>query len=312
MHLAPPFVRSLLVMLLVLTISAMLGALVWVAPLLQSRRPWLPPARLRPSRWGLLTVLAVLLTYRLLAVGISTEVMSRAGPAPAGAVPSFTSLMLAVTLVNAAALVVLPMVVRLLSRSSLADMGLTLDRFGANVKTGALAFLVVTPWVYLIFGLAQLVSRGHRHPLEEMVRREPSFAGIALAGVSAVILAPLAEELIFRGVLQGWLDRVLLETKNSSAVELAELELLPHEAPPPSLDDAQTRSKGRPLWPSVVISAAIFAAMHAPEMPAPIALFPLALVLGSLYQRTGSLVASVTLHALFNAFSTLMLLIAVA
>ena len=51
----------------------------------------------------------------------------------------------------------------------------------------------------------------------------------------------------------------------------------------------------------------VFAALHAPQWPAPIPLFVLALGLGIVYERTGSLLAPICMHAVFNGFSTLML-----
>jgi membrane protease YdiL (CAAX protease family) len=43
-------------------------------------------------------------------------------------------------------------------------------------------------------------------------------------------------------------------------------------------------------------------------MPAPVPIFVLAIALGYLTRRTGSLVPALTLHALFNGFSTMMLI----
>ena len=55
--------------------------------------------------------------------------------------------------------------------------------------------------------------------------------------------------------------------------------------------------------------AKVFAAMHAPQWPAPIAIFILSVALGTLYQRTGSLLAAALMHGTFNGFSTLVLLL---
>src|SRR5262249_9205882 len=55
----------------------------------------------------------------------------------------------------------------------------------------------------------------------------------------------------------------------------------------------------------IVLTSALFAAVHIPQWPAPIAIFFLSVGLGVVYQRMGSLFASFLLHALFNAFSTL-------
>ena len=49
--------------------------------------------------------------------------------------------------------------------------------------------------------------------------------------------------------------------------------------------------------------------MHAAQWPAPIAIFVLSVALGTLYQRTGSLLAAIAMHGTFNGFSTLLLLL---
>src|SRR5262249_28766190 len=58
----------------------------------------------------------------------------------------------------------------------------------------------------------------------------------------------------------------------------------------------------------IAVTSVIFAAMHGPQWPAPIALFVLSFVIGYVYQRTGSLIAAICMHATFNGFSTLLLL----
>jgi Type II CAAX prenyl endopeptidase Rce1-like len=60
----------------------------------------------------------------------------------------------------------------------------------------------------------------------------------------------------------------------------------------------------------ILLTSIIFAVMHLPQWPAPIAILLLSLALGTVYQRTGSLLASITMHATFNGFNTLLLLLA--
>jgi len=50
--------------------------------------------------------------------------------------------------------------------------------------------------------------------------------------------------------------------------------------------------------------------MHLPQWPAPIAILLLSMALGTVYQRTGSLLAAITMHATFNGVNTLLLLLA--
>jgi membrane protease YdiL (CAAX protease family) len=57
-----------------------------------------------------------------------------------------------------------------------------------------------------------------------------------------------------------------------------------------------------------MLTSFLFAAVHLPQWPAPLAIFLLSLGLGVVYQRTGSLVASVVMHGLFNSLATLVLL----
>ena len=89
--------------------------------------------------------------------------------------------------------------------------------------------------------------------------------------ISAVIMAPLIEELVFRGVLQTTLMRLM---------------------------------KGR-RWPAMLITAAVFSAIHAWVVPAQalLSLFVLGLVFSYVYERTGSLLTPILAHAVFNAIN---------
>jgi membrane protease YdiL (CAAX protease family) len=83
----------------------------------------------------------------------------------------------------------------------------------------------------------------------------------------------VAEEFFFRRVLQGWLERRLPDG-----------------------------------WTAVVLSAAAFALAHQGQGLAYVPLFPFGLVLGLIARQTGSIVACILVHALFNAISVGILL----
>jgi membrane protease YdiL (CAAX protease family) len=110
----------------------------------------------------------------------------------------------------------------------------------------------------------------YRHPLVDLLadRRD----GLALATViaSAVIAAPVAEEFFFRRVLQGWLEERFPEPAGTTAI---------------------------------VLSAAAFALAHQGQGLAYVPLFPFGLVLGTIARQTGSIVACILAHAVFNAIS---------
>lgn len=100
-------------------------------------------------------------------------------------------------------------------------------------------------------------------------------AGWVVVILLAVIGAPLVEELFFRGLIQG----------------------------------AFTRRIG--AVPALFTTAIIFSFAHvlSEGILAPVALFPMALVLGYLRHRTGRLAAGMVAHALFNASLFLLFLI---
>lgn len=114
---------------------------------------------------------------------------------------------------------------------------------------------------------------GAQDPVEQEVLRELLAGGSAmlLAITMAVVVAPIAEELLFRGLLFAALRRRL------------------------------------GLWPAAIGSSAVFTAIHVEVvLSQPVALaglLTLGVVLAWAFQRTGSLVVPVVAHAVFNALS---------
>ena len=157
-----------------------------------------------------------------------------------------------------------------------ADLGFIWDRPAddARLALGGLA-LVLAPLLGLAATLDRLVP--YEHPVVEflMLRRDPWAVGLVLA--SAVVAAPLVEELFFRRILQGWLEKRLPESDGAFAI---------------------------------LVSSAAFALAHQGQGLAFVPLFPLGLVLGFIARRTGSIVPCILLHALFNAVSVALLLAA--
>lgn len=92
------------------------------------------------------------------------------------------------------------------------------------------------------------------------------FGVVMTLWIGAIVLAPIAEELFFRGLLQTWLVNVL--GSRCAAIALASL---------------------------------VFGAIHFGQPHAVAALFVLSVLMGYAYERTGSLWPSVMIHAAFNA-----------
>jgi len=155
------------------------------------------------------------------------------------------------------------------SRLQWADLGLARQRSLRDLRYAALAFLASWAPVLLINRAVSALgwrAAGGIHPLLKLLQAEPGGAALAWVVVSAVLLAPLLEELLYRVILQGWLETRI--------------------------------GPGR----AIPLVAALFAAVHfEPGRPDALPLLPLALVLGYLYWRRHSYPAVVAAHALFNA-----------
>ena len=107
------------------------------------------------------------------------------------------------------------------------------------------------------------------HEALKTLREEFSVELLVALIISAVILAPLVEELAFRGVFQTSLLRLFGERR----------------------------------WPALLIASAVFSIIHYAVVPwqALFPLFVLGLVFGYLYERTGSLLTPILAHAVYNA-----------
>ena len=221
-------------------------------------------------------------------------------------------------------LVLVPLVLRCTSGARLHDLGLSWSGWWRQVAVGLVAMLITTPIVYLVQFGAILIWRPNSHPLEKMLREQFSVDVGYLALVAGVILAPVLEEMTFRGVLQGWLTKWM--SRRQQLIEPLDipLELVGSEGPdnspslsaeywetPDRADDliGDSAPKKAPDSPgavkAIVITSLFFAAVHGAQWPAPIPIFVLSLVLGTVYYRTGSLIASICLHGAFNGLSTL-------
>jgi len=132
-----------------------------------------------------------------------------------------------------------------------------------DAAAGLLMLVAITPALLVIAGvLNQLVP--YHHPILDFLAADRGPRALLLTATSAVLVAPLAEEFFFRGLLQGWLERV---------------------APAAAIP----------------ISAIAFGLAHVDHGLGWIPLVGFGLAAGFLSRQTGSLVASITLHAGFNA-----------
>lgn len=198
--------------------------------------------------------------------------LSNAASLPSSAPSSIAVLLYSNVLAAALTVVVVCYVIIAVGRSPMSSVGLqripSLRDLGRLVLLFA-SFLVVCAIVKQLWG-ALLDLLGHE------VGRQPSvkfyfdavervdLLWMSLLVINAVCIAPVVEELLFRGVLHGFLSRKL------------------------------------GFYWAALLSSFAFAAVHlTPSVLLPI--FVLGLLLSAIYERRGSLYENIFFHALFNA-----------
>ncbi|MFM2294247.1 MAG: hypothetical protein RLZZ350_660 [Verrucomicrobiota bacterium] len=140
---------------------------------------------------------------------------------------------------------------------------------GASVALGAASAVVVLCVIWPLVGAVKLWCAQHGLEFDEqtpvqLLREQRGVVARLLLGLFAIVLAPVAEEIFFRG-----LAYPLLKQHTS-----------------------------RPF--AVVVVSVLFALLHG-NVPLLLPLAVLAVGLTLLYEWTGNLLTSITVHALFNA-----------
>ena len=146
---------------------------------------------------------------------------------------------------------------------------------GLTLKSAPAAWLLASAALLLAAGINHLAGRetpAVQHELLGVLQRDGGWLTLAAVVVSAVVIAPIAEELITRGLLQTLLVRTLGDWSR---------------------------------WLAVVLASAFFTSLHIPGVPVQAlpGIFVLGLVFGALYERTGSLLPGVLVHAAFNGLN---------
>jgi membrane protease YdiL (CAAX protease family) len=317
----------------------------WLFAIRRERGVILPYEPRRQVRWGSFAALLIpLYVVALLFMGSNADV-----PAPEPVKPEAAELLTVLLTMIASQLVITGVVVLVVAaayRTRLEDFGLptSLQQFGRDVRIGVVAGLAAILPVHGIQLILLVVFRLHEdpptHPLVDMIKPGgPNWLLFALASVMAVVVAPLSEEIFFRLLFQGWLEKWeamrvawrerLAQHEEVASTELPALEndearmasdeLMTAENSPDhsSLDIRHSTFSPNPPsrgmaglpygWFPILISSLIFAAAHFGHGVDPVAIFFLALILGYVYQRTHRIVPTIVTHMLFNSLAILIL-----
>jgi membrane protease YdiL (CAAX protease family) len=210
------------------------------------------------------------------------------------------------------------------------QLGLTARNLGRNLLAGTIGAVVLAPLVlgvnWLVEVLYQAAGAGgvQEHPLTQVARQGPAPAEWVLLFLTAMLAAPVMEELMFRGMLQPWFAARRWGGHAAMAATLVLALWTCRGRAGPFLERAAPvvfvlvlvpfylavwwRSR-TPVPPAIFGTALLFAYVHAGVWPSPVALFVLALGLGVLAWRTRSLAGPILLHSLFNGVSCVRLLL---
>ncbi|WP_169791379.1 type II CAAX prenyl endopeptidase Rce1 family protein [Sandaracinus amylolyticus] len=139
----------------------------------------------------------------------------------------------------------------------------------------ALGVMYVATWVPRVLVLAMplfaaaraLGVEGGSEALGEVLGGDRAPIALVMTFVAGAVLAPLGEELLFRGLLVPWLARVVTP------------------------------------WSAIVVSALLFGALHDAHGMARIGPMTIGLVLGWARLRSGTLIAPIAIHAIVNSIA---------
>ncbi|MCH8118731.1 MAG: CPBP family intramembrane metalloprotease [Planctomycetes bacterium] len=182
-----------------------------------------------------------------------------------------------------------------------------LKGFGLNVKTIIKDFFVafvnllaawplITAAIILTMFFGELIwgqeYQMQQHPQLKLITEYSQLPPRILIIVVAVVIAPLLEEMLFRGFFQTMI-RSCLDAHRSSLVA----RVTGHGAPPQGVLWRATN-----CWLAIAISSVLFTTIHANTGHWP-ALFVLGVCLGYAYEKSGSLFRPIFIHSFFNAAS---------
>ena len=178
-----------------------------------------------------------------------------------------------------------------------------LKGFGLNIKTVVKDFFaafvnLLAVWPLIISAMGLTIYFGEliwgreyqmqQHQQLKLIMEHSQLLPRILIVVVAVVIAPLLEEMLFRGLFQTTI-RSYFEAFRSLLV-------------PQNKAEEKRATDRNGVWPAIVISSVLFTMTHANAGHWP-ALFVLGVCLGYSYEKSGSLFRPIFIHSIFNTVS---------
>jgi len=150
------------------------------------------------------------------------------------------------------------------------------------------AAMIITSYLGELFWGSEYQIQQHQQL--KLITENPQLLSRILITVTAVIIAPLLEEMLFRGLFQTTI-RSYFSFFHSLLVQQNKPE-----------EQQTTDSNG--AWPAIIISSVLFTVTHDNPGHWP-ALFVLGVCMGYAYEKSGSLFRPIFIHSIFNAISVI-------
>ena len=153
-------------------------------------------------------------------------------------------------------------------KEPLAALGISARNFLKNVFYGVVGYIALVPVLILILTIIAVIINmtkyvPERQPVVELFLKEKGLAFLTYSSLFAAIIGPMIEELFFRGFLYGALKKYI------------------------------------GIFWSMTATAVLFAALHA-HMVGFFPIMALGILLAYIYEKTGTLVSSITVHMIHN------------
>jgi len=162
------------------------------------------------------------------------------------------------------------------------SLGCGLSRLRADALLAVAGLALILMPLLAMAGVLDRIEPYH-HVIVDFLTAHRDPLSIGLVAFAVVVAAPIAEEFLFRRVLQGWLEGWL-----------------------------EPRAPRWGTTTAIVASSLAFALAHLGQGLAWVPLFFFGLVAGYLARQTGSIVPGVILHGLFNAVSVVLVVLQTA
>ena len=153
-------------------------------------------------------------------------------------------------------------------KEPLAALGISARNFLRNVFYGIVGYIALIPVLILILVIIAVIINmtkyvPERQPVVELFLKEKGVTFLTYSSLFAAIIGPVIEELFFRGFLYGALKKYI------------------------------------GIFWAMTATAAVFAALHA-HMAGFFPIMALGMLLAYIYEKTGTLVSSITVHMIHN------------